>query len=196
MDLYPALPSRALAPGARLCRPALSGPEATAESPALSVMTDLTRIAPVVISADTTMEWANTYMIQRGVRMLFAMHADGTLAGIVTATDILGEKPVELVHQERVRYADIRVSDVMTPAARIEVLDYARVERSQVGHVVSTMQAARRHHALVVQQDAQGRTEIRGIFSLSQVARQLGMPLQLPQEVETFSEIEAAIGAA
>ena len=52
---------------------------------------------------------------------------------------------------------------------------------------------SRRHHALVVQAGPDGNREVRGIFSLSQMARQLGMPLQLPSQAESFAEIEAAL---
>ncbi len=50
-----------------------------------------------------------------------------------------------------------------------------------------------RYHALVTQHDAQGRPEVRGIFSLSQIARQLGLALQLPEAAGSFAEIEAAL---
>ena len=56
-----------------------------------------------------------------------------------------------------------------------------------------SLQQARRHHALVVQTSSDGRREVRGIFSLSQIARQLGEPLQLPSEAKSFAEIEAAL---
>jgi hypothetical protein len=36
---------------------------------------------------------------------------------------------------------------------------------------------------------------VRGIFSLSQIARQLGVPLQLPEVADSFAEIEAALVA-
>jgi hypothetical protein len=67
------------------------------------------------------------------------------------------------------------------------------VSNARVGHIVSSLQQSRRHHALVVQHDAEGRPEVRGIFSLSQIARQLGMPLQLPEGAGSFAEIEAAL---
>ena len=35
---------------------------------------------------------------------------------------------------------------------------------------------------------------VRGILSLSQVARQLGEPLQLSEVARTFAEIEAVLG--
>jgi CBS-domain-containing membrane protein len=195
MDTYPALAHHPLPGDARICRPPSNRPVATLESPAVDVMTDLTQVAAVVIEPNTTMAAAHVYMMRRGVRMLLALNPDDTLAGIVTSTDVLGEKPVELVRDRRIRYADILVADVMTPAARLDAFDFGRVEHARVGHIVSSLEQSRRNHALVVQQDADGRNEVRGIFSLTQIARQLGMPLQLPEAAGSFSEIEAALAA-
>jgi CBS domain-containing protein len=82
----------------------------------------------------------------------------------------------------------LTVADVMLPAAEVIALEDAAVAR--VGHVVETLRRAGRQHVLVV--DAE--RKLRGIFSLSQVARQLGVPLAATGEVaRTFAEIEAAI---
>jgi hypothetical protein len=93
----------------------------------------------------------------------------------------------------------------MTPARQVEVLALADVEAARVGHVLETLSRAGRLHALVVDYDTLPsgslidapvrRTMVRGIFSLSQLARQLGVQLQSTGEVaRTFSEIEAALG--
>ena len=56
------------------------------------------------------------------------------------------------------------------------------------------MAHAGRQHALVVDNEAAtGRVMVRGILSLSQVARQLGKPLQLSEVARTFAEIEAVL---
>ena len=71
--------------------------------------------------------------------------------------------------------------------------------------MLETLSRAGRQHALVVDTDVLPteslidkplrRTMVRGIFSLSQLARQLGVPLQSAGEVaRTFSDIEAALG--
>jgi len=84
------------------------------------------------------------------------------------------------------------VADVMTPAEQVEVIDYADVAPARVGHVLETLRRAGRQHALVVEHD--GRTMVRGIFSISQIARQLGVAVEPGAEVaRTFSEIESAI---
>jgi CBS-domain-containing membrane protein len=193
MEAYPPLPSRASVGAARICRPDSARTHPTFDSPAVDVMTDLTQVAAVVIDPQASMEAAHAYMMQRGVRMLLAVDRDENLAGIITANDILGERPVSLVRDQRIRHADILVADVMTPAGRLEAFEMRQVAKAKVGHIVASLQQSRRNHALVVQHRADGQPEIRGIFSLSQVARQLGMPLQLPEAAGSFAEIEAAL---
>jgi CBS-domain-containing membrane protein len=194
MSTYPALASRTvLRSPVRLCALTPDYPRTNFESPAIAVMTDLTRVAAAVASPGTTVAEANRHMIRRGVRMLLVLDEQEQLVGIVTATDILGEAPIALAGERGVRHAEILVADVMTPADRLEAFDLHTVQHALVGHVVASLQKRRRHHALVMQQDADGGLEVRGIFSLSQIARQLGMPLELTQAADSFAEIEAAL---
>jgi CBS-domain-containing membrane protein len=190
---YSALPVQPKIGAIPLCRPEQGQPAVTLDSPALLVMTDLKRVAAATISPQDSMDHAHAFMIRRGVRMLIALDEQQVLAGIITADDILGEKPVALAQQQRVQHRDILVGDVMTPAERLDAIDMRALHYARVGNVVASLQQSRRHHALVVQSTAEGRREVRGIFSLSQIARQLGMPLQLPAEASSFAELEAAL---
>jgi CBS-domain-containing membrane protein len=190
---YSALPVLPKIGAIRVCRPEQGQPGVSLDSSALLVMTDLKRVAAVVISPQETLDQAHSVMIQRGVRMLLAMDDQQNLAGIITTNDLLGEKPVAVAQEHRIRHGEILVADVMTPADRLEAFDMHAVQSARVGQVVASLQHARRHHALVVQTNGDGRREVRGIFSLSQIARQLGMALQLPIEAKSFAEIEAAL---
>jgi CBS-domain-containing membrane protein len=194
MSNYPALSLRApLVGGARLCRPTQDQPAITLDSPALLVMTDLTRVTAAAALPGMTVHEANRYMIQRGVRMLLVLDEQESLIGIITATDILGEKPVKLAREQGVRHSDVLAVDVMTPASRLDAFELHTVQGACVGQVVESLQRTRRHHALVTQRNISGGTEIRGLFSLSQIARQLGTPLQLPESADSFAEIEAVL---
>jgi signal-transduction protein with cAMP-binding, CBS, and nucleotidyltransferase domain len=195
MDAYPPLLSREALGAVRICRPVLTYPHATLDSPAIEVMTDLTQVPPVVIDPQESMELAQSYMRQRGVRMLLAMNQDDRLAGIITASDLLGEVPIAMAREQGKHHADILVADLMTPANQLDAFELRRVVSASVGHIVSSLQRARRHHALVVQPGDDGEPQVRGIFSLSQIARQLGRPLQLPEGAGSFAEIEAALAA-
>jgi signal-transduction protein with cAMP-binding, CBS, and nucleotidyltransferase domain len=194
MDHYTALPTQSFSGAARLCTPEPGAQQETPDSPASRVMTDLTQVPAVVIQPHASMEAAHELMQQRGVRLLLAIDADGTLAGIITASDILGEKPMHLVHERRIHHSDLLVSDVMTPAARLDAFDWKAVQAARVGNVVARLRLARRQHALVTQ-TLDGQVQVRGIISLSQIARQLGIALQLPEAADSFAEIEAALVA-
>jgi CBS domain-containing protein len=177
----------------RVCRPEQGRPDVTLDSSAMLVMTDLKRVQAAITSPHDTMDAAHAFMLRRGVRMLLVMDDRQHLAGIITTNDILGEKPVAVAQERRIRHGDILVADVMTPADRLEAFDMHAVASARVGRVVASLLHARRHHALVVQTGSDGQREVRGIFSLSQIARQLGMALQLPSEAKSFAEIEAAL---
>lgn len=194
MSNYPALASRTALKGpVRVSRLQQHQPVTTMESPALEVMTDLTRVAAAVVAPGTTVEDANHFMMRRGVRMLLVLDDEEVLAGIVTATDIMGEAPVTLARERGMRHSDITVADVMTPAQRLDAFELDKVRNARVGNVVASLQQHRRHHALVTQPDGGGGLEVRGIFSLSQIARQLGIALALPDAADSFAAIEAAL---
>ncbi|MFC5497421.1 CBS domain-containing protein [Caenimonas terrae] len=193
MDHYTALPTHAFSGTARLCEPDPTALQYTLDSPAMRVMTDLTQVSAVVIEPQATMDAAHAMMQQRGVRMLLALDGDGKLAGLITATDILGEKPMNVVRERRIRHSELLVSDVMTPVSRLDAFEWKAVQAARVGNVVAQLQHARRQHALVTQTGPNGQVLVRGIFSLSQIARQLGLPLQLPEAASSFAEIEAAL---
>jgi CBS domain-containing protein len=160
------------------------------ESPALDVMTDFERTLPATIRPQAPLAGANQFMITRGVRLLLVVDDEERVLGVITATDLLGERPMLVATERGLRRDELTVGDIMVPAGRVEVVAAADVEGARVGHVVETLRRAGRQHALVV--DPARR--VCGIFSLSQIARQLGLDLPLGAEVaRTFAEIEAAI---
>jgi CBS-domain-containing membrane protein len=163
------------------------------DSPAIEVMTDLRRIPSALISPGDTLEAANQLMILRGVRMLLVSDPQRRMIGLLTATDLLGEKPIQIVQGRGIRYSDVAVGDVMVPLDRIDAMDIGDVHGAAVGHVVATLKQCGRQHAVVVETDAAGHRWIRGVFSASQIARQLGIPIQIIEIARTFHEIEAAL---
>src|SRR5262245_39900824 len=167
-------------------------------------MTDLARVAPATIRPQAPLAGANQFMITRGVRLLLVVDDAEIVLGVITATDVLGEKPMLASTDRGLRRDELTVADVMTPAAPVEAIALPDVPGARVGHVLETLRRAGRQHALVVDFDilpptrplapAGRRTMVRGIFSISQIARQLGITLPSGAEVaRTFSEIEAAI---
>jgi hypothetical protein len=171
-----------------------------ASSPATDVMTDLSRVAAVTTAGGASIDEAHQAMITHGVRALFVVDDARVVLGIITAEDILGERPIQIAQDRGVRHVEVRVSEVMTPADLLEAMELQDVLQVRVGDIVETLKGSGRQHALVIESgsaDAVSATRtVRGIFSLTQIARQLGLPPQVGRNIaSTFAEIEAAIGA-
>jgi hypothetical protein len=167
------------------------------DAPARDVMTDLRRVDAVTIVGEVSIDEANRVMIARRVRALFVVDEARQVIGIVTSTDILGERPIQFAQERGMRHGDVVVRDIMTPADRLEILDFRDVEAARVGDIVATLRLAGRQHALAVETTGEAsapQKTVRGIFSLTQIARQLGIPPQQTHDISrTFAEIQAAI---
>ncbi len=191
---YKPLSSTPLKTGASFVRPFQSLPERVKLSnSALDVMTDLTKISVVSVRAKTSMDKANAKMIKYGVRMLLVLDDSEQVAGLITASDVLGEKPMRFLQSMGGTHADIMVRDVMTTQRELEVLNIQDIKSAKVGDVVASLKKSNRQHALVVSEAADGRQTVCGLFSITQIARQLGAQVQGFELARTLSEIEAAI---
>ena len=165
----------------------------TADSPALEVMTDLRKIPAASVSPSMRIHDVHQAMILRGVRLLFVADGDQVL-GVVTSADLLGERPMTVARGRGIRVDELMAEQVMTPLSSVEAVSFDEMNHAEVGHVVATLQRSGRQHALVVEDLADG-IVIRGIFSASQIARQMGVPMIQTEIARTFAEIEAAIAS-
>jgi len=191
---YAPLDFQLLKAGAGYAQPTQVVPDrATLEDPALQVMTDLKAITAVIVLSGDALDEAHRRMIQRGVRLLLVVDQDRRVVGVITATDILGEKTMRVIAQRGVRREELLVRDIMSAQSTLEVLDLGAVRTARVGHIVATLKRSGRQHALVVDGDADGGHRVRGLFSATQIARQLGVAIPTSEVARTFSEIEAQL---
>ena len=189
MREYSALTLTRLENAARVAEPMTPG-RVTLDDPAFSVMTDLREVSAATTRPEETIAAAHAQMIRRAVRLLFVLDDAGIVAGVITATDLLGEKPMRFMQARGVSHAEILVEDIMTPASMLEALSILEVAQMRVGHIVATLKSVGRKH-LMVSED--GGRRIRGLFSASQVARQLGIEVQTFEVARSFADIEAAL---
>ena len=167
----------------------------TLASPALAVMTDLTQVKAATTHPRTTLRQAEQAMIYQGVRMLFVVTEMPLIEGLITATDLGGDKQMRVVHERHLHYDELSVADVMTELGALDAIDYAVVRTAAVGNAVATLQRLGRNHLLVVEA-ATARTprRVRGVVSRSQIERQLGTRIDVTPIASSFSEIERALG--
>jgi hypothetical protein len=102
---------------------------------------------------------------------------------------------VRFLQQVGGAHSDILVRDVMTVQRELEVLSLEDVSKSRVGDILATLKAHGRQHAIVVEENADGSQIVRGLFSATQIARQLGVKVKTAEVAKVFAEIEAAVSA-
>ena len=141
------------------------------------------------------MEYAAQRMRANRIHLLLVTDENNAILGLITSTDIEGEKPLIQISKRRVRRSEITVADIMTPRERLEVIDMADVLSARVGHVVATLKAVGRQHAMVIDRDESGRSLVRGLFSLSQLNRQLGTSIEAFEIARSFAEVETAFAS-
>ena len=166
----------------------------TEESPAICGMTDLSQIRPLMIDPFATLTNANEWMINYAVRMLFVTQAQQQMIGIITASDILGEKPVKYMHEVNCSHEEILVRDIMTPVSSLEALNLVDVERAQLGDVIETLRISGRQHALVVETGTDAKIEhVCGIFSTSHISRLMHARVEIAEVATSFAAIQSAL---
>lgn len=162
--------------------------------PASVVMTDFNEITPFSIEPTASIDAANDKMIACGVRLLFVTNSEDSLLGLVTSTDTLGEKPLKYLQEHGGRREDILTQEIMTPHEQLLTLHMSDVKIASVGDIVETMKEFGRRHILVAETliDGSGET-IRGIFSTSQMSRQIGYTIDLVERANNFAEVEKTL---
>src|SRR5258706_15428109 len=104
MREYSPLTLTPLQQGARVAGPMTQG-RVSLDDPAFSVMTDLREVSVATTTGEETIAAAHAQMIKRGVRLLFVFDRVGGIVGVLTATDLLIEKPGDFMRQHGVRLA-------------------------------------------------------------------------------------------
>ena len=196
MDNYKALTSTSLPRGARAIDISFGQHDSVNHSdPAIRVMTDFRYTRPFTIEPSATIDQINAKMIACGVRLLFVADNHLTVIGIVTYTDILGEKPIRYLQEHGGGRNDILANDLMTESSKIDTLQLSDIENARVGDIVETMKLFGRHHIVVINKSANREDVVSGLFSVTQIERQTAIKVELSASANTFADLESALGA-
>jgi CBS-domain-containing membrane protein len=180
MDRDSPLPTLTLDSGASLIQASpWNNRPVTPDSPALEVVTDLAQVKAATVAPEQSLRQAEQAMVYLGVRMLFVVSHMPALEGLITSTDLHGERQMRLVAERGLPYDELRVLGTLRTA--------------RVGNLVATLKRFGRNHLLVVDGSAGTTGRVCGIVSRSQIERQLGIPVAVTDIANSFSEIERAL---
>ena len=192
---YNVIPTSPLQKGATFHKPCQVLPEKVSlEQPATSVMTDFSVVTAYTIFPLETIEAARAKMIHRGVRMLLVVDDQNHILGLITSSDLTSETPMQVVQTQGIRHSDVMVKDIMTPRERLEVLCMDDLQSARVGDIVTTLKTHGRQHALAVERTPDRSQILRGMFSISQISRQIGAQVETSGVASTFAELGVELG--
>lgn len=142
--------------------------------PALSVMIDFRSRSSVTVSETAPLDQALEHMKHAGVRCAFVVDEKKTaVVGMITAYDMLGEKPQQHMHFTGVAHDDVLVKDIMQRISDWHVIDIKDIDESTVGDVLEVFNETGVTHLPVMETTESNEQRLRGLFSFAKVKRLL-----------------------
>lgn len=147
---------------------------AAPNDPALSVMTDFRERSSVTIAETATIDAALEHMKHNGVRCAFATdEARQAVVGLITAYDIMSEKPMRHMQSMTSPRREVQVRDIMQGVGDWRVLDIKDIEQATVASVSRLFEATELTHVPVMETSEVGEQRLRGLLSGAKVRRLL-----------------------
>jgi signal-transduction protein with cAMP-binding, CBS, and nucleotidyltransferase domain len=161
------------------------------EDSARTVFVDFSRTAPVTITPDTPIDEAIQKMKLKNAQMLLVV-TNGHVTGLISQEDLLSEQPMRLMRQKRLNRNELTVDMLMIPQKNVLVIDHLHLKNTQVGHVINTLKSEGVYYILVIKKSKSNKHLIKGLFSASQIGRQLHVDLSsiLTKSPETILELQ------
>ena len=163
----------------------------TVNSSAMAVFTDFKQHLPHVLDARTPAIKADSIMRQSHVRMMLVVNSENRFIGIVTSHDVGEQQVVQRLSELKVKREELTIYDFMRPKTSLMSFDYTELTHSSVGDVIETLKDYGQHHCLVMDRESH---EVRGVISVSDIARELRLPLDI-QGRPTFAELITILAA-
>lgn len=161
------------------------------DDPALQAMVDFKYIKAETISAHDPIDTALMAIKNCQYHTLLVIDHDRKVVGIVSAEDLLGEKPLKVIQEKRLPRAEISVGMVMIPQADLIAIDQENLRHAKVGHIVETLHANKQHFILIIKSDEKNNHSVRGLFSISQISKQLGQDVTKDlSEARSIAELQ------
>lgn len=142
--------------------------------PALSVMIDFRSRSSVTVSETMRLHKALDHMKRAGVRCAFVVDEKNTaVVGMITAYDMLGEKPQQHMRFTGVGHDNVLVKDIMQKISDWRVADIKDIDKARVRDVLEMFNETGVTHLPVMETTEGNEQRLRGLLSFAKVKRLL-----------------------
>jgi CBS domain-containing protein len=141
---------------------------------ALSVMIDFRSRSSVTVHENDNIDNALEHLKHTGVRCAFVVDkTKQAVVGMLTAHDVLGEKPQKHNHFYGGERGDIQVKDIMQKMGEWRVADLQEIEQSTVEDILNIFNKTGLTHLPVIETVNGSQARLRGLFSFAKIKRLL-----------------------
>jgi CBS domain-containing protein len=142
---------------------------------ALSVMIDFRSRSSVTVLENDNIDNALEHLKHTGVRCAFVVDTrqKQAVVGMLTAHDVLGEKPQQHNHFYGGERGDIQVKDIMQKMGEWRVADLQEIEQSTVEDILNIFNKTGLTHLPVIETVNGSQARLRGLFSFAKIKRLL-----------------------
>lgn len=157
---------------------------------AKTVFIDFSKMPPATITPQTPIDLAIHEMKLHHQHMLL-VEDNGQVVGVISFEDLISERPLRIMQEKAISRQEITVELLMQPRDQILAIDILSLRHAKVGHIINTIKENAAHYILVIKKQKNNKQLIRGLFSASQIGRQLHLDLfsALTKMPETIVEL-------
>ncbi len=163
-------------------------------SSATNLMVDFSKQHAITVATTMTINDALETMRTNNIRALMVLDIKGSFAGVVTAMDLMGRKPMAYANEAGIPLTEVQVKSVMSPKSKLKAIARADVDKASIGDMVTVLKSLNEQHILVVQGGDEN-MKICGLFSASDFKRALNIEINPTAVANTFSDLERVIFA-
>jgi CBS domain containing-hemolysin-like protein len=191
---YHALPTTTLSCDNTFAHPEPKGTLFHLDDPATDAIIDFQKSCPHVCQPSDHIEDVFARMKSLGLHIMLVVE-DKTVAGVISSEDILGEKPMQIIQERRVKHSDILVKAVMTKCKQVWSIDAEEIKFAKVGHLLTTLNNQKHHYALIVHSDAEDNLIVSGMVYYYNILKNMDRSLASElREAGSLLELQKRIG--
>ena len=151
------------------------------DDPASDALIAFKTTQPVIVDKKTSITECRSLLENSVLPIAFVVDGKQHLLGLLSLKKIKSELPIKQLESSRLHREELTVQSVVTPIKNIPTVEYQRLERAKVGHIISTFEAEKICYLLVSEQQGE-QQRIKGLFWANTIEQMTGQKIRIPNE--------------
>lgn len=148
------------------------------DSPALRVFRDFKKHQALVARNDTPLQDVKKKMINKAKDFILVTNSSNQVTGTIALHYTESQALQERANDEGIKVSDMIANDAKLDISAVNIVDYATIQNSKIGHILNTLINSVYHHIVVYDVDDKGNEYIRGYFSLAFIRKKIGLDVR------------------